>query len=69
MPFKPKEIVKALEKLGFGYSRQKGSHLHLQGPDGRLVTVPIHNKELKTGTFKSILKQAGISEETLRNSL
>ena len=37
-----RELIAALEKAGFESARQKGSHLRLKHPDGRVVTVPVH---------------------------
>ena len=65
--FKPRQIIKVLEKEGFRFIRQKGSHrLYRKGPDR--VTVPYHNKDLKQGTLMSILKLAGISKEKLEKN-
>lgn len=59
--YKPKELVKLLKKNGFVEKRQTGSHLQMLNQDKRLlVTVPIHNKELKRKTLYSILKSAQI---------
>ncbi len=56
-----RECITALEKVGFYVSRQRGSHITLRrdNPSGR-VTVPNH-KELKTGTLRGIIRQAGLS--------
>jgi predicted RNA binding protein YcfA (HicA-like mRNA interferase family) len=41
---KPREVIKVLEKLGFVFVRQKGSHLiYVKGNIG--ITIPYHNKE------------------------
>lgn len=59
--YKPKELVKLLKKNGFIEKRQTGSHLQMLNQGKRLlVTVPIHNKELKRKTLYSILKSAQI---------
>ncbi|MEE8346328.1 MAG: type II toxin-antitoxin system HicA family toxin [Dehalococcoidia bacterium] len=62
-----KEVATRLEKAGFVFVRQVGSHLILrrQEPTGLTVTVPDH-KELKKGTLKNILRQAGITVEDLK---
>lgn len=61
---KPKEMIKILEERGFVFVRQKGSHrLYIKG-DLR-VTVPYHNKDLKPGTLRDILKQAEINKEEI----
>ena len=56
-----RETIRALERLGFVVSRQRGSHVILRrGSTG--CVVPDH-KELKTGTLSGVLKQAGVSAE------
>jgi len=58
---KPREILKILKKDGFVEKRQIGSHLHLYHPIKKiLVTIPIHNKDLKKKTLSSIFRQARI---------
>lgn len=56
-----KECRKALERLGFDYVRQRGSHVVMKRDDAGCV-VPMH-AEIKTGTLSGILKQAGVSVE------
>ncbi len=61
------EIVKALERLGFEIVGRKGSHVRLKKRSSesvRIVLVPLH-KEVKRGTLKSILRQAGITQEEI----
>lgn len=56
---KPEEIIYALQKAGFCYKSQKGSHAkYCRG--GRCVIIPMH-EEVRKGTLKSILSQAGLS--------
>ena len=63
----PKKLIRALEKAGFVFKRQTGSHRFYIHPDRptKIVTVPYHNKDLKKGTFKSILRQADLTVEEL----
>jgi len=60
---KVKEVIKLLEKDGWYFVTQRGSHKQYKHPSkpGR-VTVPDHgqNKDLAKGTENSILKQAGL---------
>ena len=58
------QLQKALEKAGFKKLSQKGSHLKMKHPDGRIAIVPMH-KELATGTLHSILRQAKLTVEQL----
>ena len=46
-----KEIIRALEKIGYSSVRQKGSHVRLiddANPEHKPVTVPLH-KEIDKG--------------------
>lgn len=62
--FKPKEVISILQKLGFTPKRQTGSHkimYHLG--KNKIIPVPIHAKDIKTGLMKSIIKQAESTEK------
>jgi len=60
-----KELIKALEKIGFSFIRQRGDHAIMKHSDGRVVTVPL-KKEIKKGTLKKgILNPLNISVEEL----
>ncbi|MCH8332733.1 type II toxin-antitoxin system HicA family toxin [Candidatus Sumerlaeota bacterium] len=64
-----KELVSGLRKAGFEKRRQSGSHLIMKHADGRRVTVPLHNRDLKRPTMKAILREAGLTEDQLRGLL
>ncbi|MEI6081522.1 MAG: type II toxin-antitoxin system HicA family toxin [Verrucomicrobiota bacterium] len=66
MPFKAKEVLQRLQRVGFIIRRQSGSHVVLRHPDGRQTYVAMHTKDVPTGTFRSILKQAEMTEEEFR---
>lgn len=54
-------MVRLLEANGFVFVRSNGSHRLYRNPQtGRSTIVPYHNKTLKPGTEKNILKQAGL---------
>ena len=54
-------MQKALERIGFVYQRQKGSHIVLRRDDPYArVIVPDH-KELRPGTLRQILNEAGLT--------
>ncbi len=69
MPYKAKEILKALKGLGFEELRQSGSHLILKHPDGRRTIIPMHTDTIGKGLFKQILKQSNIDLQTFRKYL
>ena len=56
-----REIVRALQRLGFVVLRQKGSHIILRRGSAGCV-VPDH-REVKLGTLSGVLKQAGVSAD------
>jgi predicted RNA binding protein YcfA (HicA-like mRNA interferase family) len=66
MPYSAREVLAKLLRAGFVDVRQSGSHKVLRHPDGRQTYVAMHPGELPTGTFRKILKQAGLSEEQFR---
>lgn len=63
MPYKAREVLARLQKVGFVIRRQSGSHIVLRHPDGRQTYVAMHTADVPTGTFRAILKQAGLTEE------
>ena len=56
-----KDVVKALERLGFELVRQRGSHVIMQRRSVSCV-VPMH-KEIKTGTLAGIIRQAQLTQD------
>ncbi|MBM3337527.1 MAG: type II toxin-antitoxin system HicA family toxin [Betaproteobacteria bacterium] len=65
--FSVKEIVRALEKLGFRSARQSGSHILMKKGEKGCV-VPNH-KEVKVGTVNGVLRQAQISPEEFQKAI
>ena len=66
MPYSAREVLAKLIRAGFIEVRQAGNHKVLRHPDGRQTYVAMHPGTLPTGTFRKILKQAGLSEEQFR---
>jgi predicted RNA binding protein YcfA (HicA-like mRNA interferase family) len=65
-----REIVQALERLGFVVIRIRGSHHFLRHPDGRRTVVPVHAGEtIGPGLFAKILRDAQITREELHAAL
>ena len=66
MVINAKQLVKALEKKGFAFSRQCGSHA-IYRKDSLRATVPMHGKkDIPGGTLRQILSDAQISFEELK---
>ena len=56
-----REVVAALQRLGFEVRRQRGSHvIMLRGSSG--CVVPLYG-EVRRGTLGNIVKQAGVAPE------
>jgi predicted RNA binding protein YcfA (HicA-like mRNA interferase family) len=67
---KGREIVRALERLGFSVVRTRGSHVFLKHTDGRVTTVPVHASEtIGPGLLRSILRDVELSVEELERHL
>jgi predicted RNA binding protein YcfA (HicA-like mRNA interferase family) len=61
---KPAQVIRALQRAGFFLDHSTGSHRFFRHPSRPgIVTVPFHRKDLKRGTLKSILDQAGLSNQ------
>jgi predicted RNA binding protein YcfA (HicA-like mRNA interferase family) len=61
------DLVKALRRLGFEFSRQTGSHAILR-KGSRTVVVPQH-KPVKPDTLKGVIEQAGLTVQEFRQML
>jgi predicted RNA binding protein YcfA (HicA-like mRNA interferase family) len=65
------QAVKALERLGFVRTRQRGSHVIMkkttfEGATG--CVVPLH-RVIAIGTLRSVLRQARVSPEEFLGAL
>ncbi|MEW6366129.1 MAG: type II toxin-antitoxin system HicA family toxin [Acidobacteriota bacterium] len=68
---KPKELVRALGKLGFNLIRKsRGSRWQFEHPDGRRTTVPMHKGvDIGPGLLRKILRDIEIDVEELEKYL
>ena len=64
-----RECVKALDKAGFVFRRQEGSHIIVRRNDPFAQLVVPDHKELDRGTLRAIIRQAGISVEAFTKLL
>jgi predicted RNA binding protein YcfA (HicA-like mRNA interferase family) len=64
-----RQCIKVLEKVGFSFKRQEGSHIIMRRhtPFAQVV-VPDH-KTLDRGTLRAIMRQAGLTVEELLRCL
>ena len=66
--FSTDEVVRALQRLDFTPTRQRGSHIRLSGRfrgATRFVTVPRVRGAIDPGTLGSILRQTGLTKDEL----
>ena len=55
------EVIAILRRLGYEVDHQTGSHAILYQPGHPLISVPMHNRDLKTGTLRQIIRYTGLS--------
>jgi len=60
-----REVIRIVERMGFGFDRQKGSHaVYIRTSDRRRVVIPVHKgRDLKPGTLRGLLDDIGLSVE------
>lgn len=64
MPWKPAKMVRFLKRHGFIECKKSGGHRRFYNPiTKRNTEVPMHNKELRPGTERKILKEAGLQKK------
>jgi predicted RNA binding protein YcfA (HicA-like mRNA interferase family) len=57
-----KQVIKTLTDNGFVFVSQRGSHAKFK-KGNRVVIVPYSKKEIPMGTFRSIIRQSGLTRE------
>ena len=66
-PVSGREIVRAVERLGFVQKRQSDSHVFMRH-ESKGCVVPMHN-EVKVGTLAGLLRQADVSHDEFTQAL
>ncbi|MBI2415790.1 MAG: type II toxin-antitoxin system HicA family toxin [Candidatus Kerfeldbacteria bacterium] len=68
-PYPLRLVIKVLENKGFFFVSQTGSHAKYRKAGIQTLTaiVPIHGKEIRYGTFRSILRQTKLKEEDFQD--
>ncbi len=65
-PLTPKDIIRILKQKGFVLDRSRGSHqVWLHPVSRKRAIIPMHKKDIPTGTLYAILKQIGIDKGEL----
>jgi predicted RNA binding protein YcfA (HicA-like mRNA interferase family) len=66
---KPREVVKAFERLGWEVSRQRGSHIILT-QRGHIATLSVPNHlEVARGTLRTLIARAGLMVQEFLSAL
>lgn len=66
----PADIVRILERNGFRLLRSTKHRTYVDNAEPpHLVTVPYHTRDLKRKTLRSIIRQAGWTEEEFQGKL
>ena len=66
---RPREVVKAFERLGWEIARPRNSHIIMTKP-GHIATLSIPNHPfVARGTLCSLIARAGISSKEFYDSL
>ena len=58
-----REVRAALERVGFVFRRQSGSHMVLRREDPYARAVVPDHKQIRTGTLRRIIADAGMTVE------
>lgn len=58
-----REVRAALERAGFVFRRQSGSHMVLRRDDPYARAVVPDHKQIRTGTLRRIIADAGLTVE------
>ena len=66
---RPREVVRAFEKLGWEVSRQRGSHIILTKP-GHIATLSVPNHPtVARGTLRSLIARSSMTVEVFLAAL
>jgi predicted RNA binding protein YcfA (HicA-like mRNA interferase family) len=63
-----KQVVAALNRLGFKEIHRKGSHVKMKHQDGRVIVFPYHD-EVDRFTLKGALQDADVDLRDFLNQL
>jgi predicted RNA binding protein YcfA (HicA-like mRNA interferase family) len=60
---RPREVVRAFERLGWSVARQRGSHI-VMTKSGHIATLSIpDHPEVARGTLRTLIAKAGLTVE------
>lgn len=58
-----RDVIRAAERLGFEFDRQRGSHaVYVRVSDKRRLVIPVHKgRDLKPGTLRGLIDDMGLT--------
>lgn len=62
------EVRSALERAGWTFERQRGSHMVMSRPGRRSIVIP-RERELPRGTLRGIIRDADLTVDEFRSLL
>lgn len=66
---RPREVVRAFERLGWQVARQKGSHIILtKSGHSATLSVPDH-PQVARGTLRALIAKAGLTVDEFQEAL
>jgi predicted RNA binding protein YcfA (HicA-like mRNA interferase family) len=66
---KPRDVIKAFQKLGWQAVRQRGSHI-IMTKEGNIATLSIPNHpEVARGTLRSLISRSGLTIDEFLKAL
>jgi len=66
---RPRQVVRAFERLGWEASRRQGSHIVLTKP-GSLASLSVPNHpEVARGTLRALISRAGLTVDEFLEAL
>lgn len=57
---RPPLVLRLLRDKGFEATASVGSHLRIEGPDGRRTTLPLYDRQLPGATLDAIERDLGV---------
>lgn len=63
-----KQVLSALQRIGFVEVHRKGSHVKMQHSDGRIIVFPFHD-EIDRYTLRGALRDADVNIEEFLNAV
>ena len=65
-----RQLITALQRLGFEVARTRGSHHYVRHRDGRATVIPVHAGEtIGRGLMAKVLRDVELTREELQRVL